>query len=86
MEWETAPRSTDGFAECLDRELRKLNSDYDAKRMHTIFLDPPEIVTVPSGLFERWLSQAGTHKLGGQRKVPRLSNDRRIIEQMLALF
>ncbi len=86
VEWETAPRSTDGFAECLDRELRKLNSDYDAKRMHTIFLDPPEIVTVPSGLFERWLSQAGTHKLGGQRKVPRLSNDRRIIEQMLALF
>ena len=71
--------------EALDKELRRLNSDYDAKRSHTIFLDPPEITTAPAGLFDRWLKSAGTHKLGGQRKVPRLSNDRRIIDEMLTL-
>jgi len=83
IEWEKTPQDTEEFSMILDSELRKLNSDYDAKRSHTIFLDPPEVITVPSGLFNRWLKSAGTHKLGGQRKVPRLSNDRKIIDALL---
>ncbi len=86
VEWESAPSDMHGFSVILDCELQNLNSDYQAKRTHTIFLDPPEILTAPAGLFDRWLSQAGNHKLGGQRKVPRLCNDRRIIEQMLGMM
>ena len=44
------PEDNNKFAMILDEELRKLNSDYDAKRDHTIFLDPPEVLTAPSGL------------------------------------
>ncbi|MBD5307106.1 MAG: GH3 auxin-responsive promoter family protein [Bacteroides sp.] len=85
IEWEQRPESVDEFAVILDGALRRLNSDYDAKRSHTIFLDPPQIISVPPGTFDRWLHSVGTHKLGGQRKVPRLSNDRHIIEQLLEL-
>ncbi len=85
VEWETPPASLEEFAKVLDTELRRLNSDYDAKRAHTIFLDPPEIVTARPGLFDTWLAQAGNHKLGGQRKVPRLSNTRDLITHLLSL-
>jgi hypothetical protein len=68
----------------LDEELRKVNSDYDAKRSHTIFLDPPEIVSLPDGTFNSWLRSVGTGKLGGQRKIPRLSNDRTIADAILS--
>lgn len=84
IEWSREPADIAAFAEALDRELRRLNSDYDAKRSHTIFLDPPEITGVPRGTFERWLKSTGTGKLGGQRKVPRLSNDRTIADALLA--
>lgn len=86
IEWEKMPADLEMFARKLDEELRKLNSDYDAKRNHTIFLDPPEVISAPSGLFDRWLKSAGTHKLGGQRKVPRLSNKRDMMEQLLAMI
>ena len=86
IEWEREPEDTGWFAEILDEELRKLNSDYDAKRSHTIFLDPPEVISAPPGLFDRWLKSAGNHKLGGQRKVPRLSNDRKIIDSLLSML
>ena len=86
IEWEKTPVDLEMFAMKLDEELRKLNSDYDAKRNHTIFLDPPEVISAPSGLFDRWLKSAGTHKLGGQRKVPRLSNKRDMMEQLLAMI
>lgn len=86
IEWETPPADVREFAAVLDRELRKLNSDYDAKRSHTIFLDPPEIITASAGLFDRWLKSAGSHKLGGQRKVPRLSNRRDMIEQLVGMM
>lgn len=85
VEWKTAPADVTEFSMILDDELRRLNSDYDAKRSHSIFLDPPEVVSVAPGTFERWLSSAGNHKLGGQRKVPRLSNDRKIAESLLLL-
>ncbi|MCM1291866.1 MAG: GH3 auxin-responsive promoter family protein [Prevotella sp.] len=85
IEWANPPADIKKFAETLDRELRNVNSDYDAKRSGDIFLDPLTIVTARKGLFNAWLKSAGTHKLGGQRKVPRLSNNRSIMESMLAL-
>lgn len=85
IEWEKEPDSIERFGRILDEELRRLNSDYEAKRSHTIFLDPPEIITAERGLFDRWLRSAGTHKLGGQRKVPRLSNTRDLMDTILAL-
>ncbi len=85
IEWNTPPADVREFASQLDEELRKLNSDYDAKRANTIFLDPLEIITVEPGTFDQWLASVGSHKLGGQRKVPRLSNDRHIVEAILAM-
>ena len=85
IEWEKKPDSIEHFRNVLDAELRALNSDYEAKRSLTIFLDPPEILTAKPGLFDFWLKSAGTHKLGGQRKVPRLSNTRALIETILDL-
>lgn len=83
IEWGKAPQDVEDFGRRLDTELRKLNSDYDAKRSHTIFLDPPEIIEVKKGVFDSWLRHVGNGKLGGQRKIPRLSNDRRIADQIL---
>ena len=76
IEWDAPPKDLDNFAEILDRKLRTVNSDYDAKRSHSIFLDRLEVITAQSGLFDKWLKTVGNLKLGGQRKVPRLSNDR----------
>ncbi len=86
VEWAKQPSDIGFFAQTLDAELRKLNSDYDAKRAHTIFLDPPEVISAPSGLFDLWLRSEGNHKLGGQRKVPRLSNDRHILDRLQELM
>jgi len=84
IEFAQPPADATRFMTVLDKHLRALNSDYDAKRMGDIFLDKPQLVIAPQGLFDQWLASTG--KLGGQRKVPRLSNDRTIIEQMLALL
>lgn len=84
VEWAKRPADQDAFSELLDRELRRLNSDYDAKRAHTIFLDPPEVISVPDGTFDAWLKSVGNGKLGGQRKIPRLSNDRHIADAILS--
>jgi hypothetical protein len=83
IEWATVPQSVDEFAQVLDRELQNVNSDYQAKRAGGIFLDCLTVTTALPGLFDRWLGATG--KLGGQRKVPRLSNSRDIIEAMLKL-
>lgn len=83
IEWKEKPQSKEEFAEKLDGHLRRLNSDYDAKRSHDIFLDMPEVVDVKTGTFEEWLSKSGSGKLGGQRKIPRLSNDRQIADAIL---
>ena len=85
IEWRRQPRGgNQSFAEALDKHLCTVNSDYQAKRSGGIFLDGPEVVTVPEGTFNHWL--AATGKLGGQRKVPRLCNDRRIADQILTYF
>lgn len=85
IEWDTPPTDIKAFAVTLDEELRKLNSDYDAKRSGNIFLASPEIISASRGLFDKWLKEAGNHKLGGQRKVPRLSNNRELMEKLLEL-
>lgn len=72
------------FAALLDEYLRGENSDYDAKRSKNIFLDSPEVIAVPHGLFDRWLGATG--KRGGQRKVPRLSNNRKVADSVLAML
>ena len=83
IEWKKKPLNVEEFAEILDRNLRLLNSDYDAKRSHDIFLDGPEVVSVDHGTFDRWLAGNGSGKLGGQRKVPRLSNNRDIADKLI---
>ena len=84
IEFERKPADERRFMQLLDQHLREVNSDYDAKRSGDIFLAAPSLVVAPAGLFDRWLASTG--KLGGQRKVPRLSNNRHVIEQMLAMM
>lgn len=83
IEWQTPPRDREEFVRILDEALQSKNSDYQAKRSGDIFLDRLTITDARPGLFDRWLESTG--KLGGQRKVPRLSNDRKLIEQMLKM-
>lgn len=83
IEWNQKPGDTQLFRDTLDNTLQQVNSDYQAKRAHTIFLDPPEIITARPGLFDEWLSLTGNHKLGGQKKVPRLSNNRDLLDKLL---
>lgn len=83
IEFSSMPADMDKFAAELDSALTDVNSDYQAKRAGNIFLDPLTITVASSGLFDRWLASTG--KLGGQRKVPRLSNDRAIMDAMLKM-
>lgn len=83
IEWATEPTDKEAFADRLDAELQRVNSDYQAKRAGNIFLDRLSITDARHGLFDDWLESTG--KLGGQRKVPRLANDRHLIESMLRL-
>lgn len=80
IEWGIPPRDIREFAAALDYFLQCENSDYRAKRQGNIFLDCLSIHTAPAGLFDFYLSQTG--RLGGQRKVPRLCNDRHIISAL----
>jgi hypothetical protein len=83
IEFAKLPDSIDHFCEVLDETLKTVNSDYEAKRQHNLALQPPEIIVARTGLFNDWLAQKG--KLGGQHKIPRLSNTREYITEMLAL-
>lgn len=84
VEFATPPADMARFAAVLDESLQQENSDYQAKRYKGIFLDAPTVVTARRGLFDDWLRSTG--KLGGQRKVPRLCNDRHFIDPMLHLM
>ena len=83
IEFVKMPSSLERFAHILDHTLKEVNSDYEAKRWKDIALQPLEVVVARQGLFHDWL--AGRGKLGGQHKVPRLSNNRDYIEEMLRL-
>jgi len=82
IEFEKPPVRLTEFAFLLDEALRSLNSDYDAKRFKDIALQRPKAHALPAGTFYHWLKSKG--KLGGQNKVPRLSNERNIVDDILS--
>jgi hypothetical protein len=84
IEFEIEPADFEQFKKILDKELQNINSDYEAKRYLNMTLDFPLIHKARKGLFYDWLKQKD--KLGGQHKVPRLSNSRKILEELLQLF
>lgn len=83
IEFAKQPTSVEEFASVLDKSLQTINSDYEAKRYKDITLQPLEIVVAKEGLFDDWLKGKG--KLGGQHKIPRLSNSREYIEELLEM-
>lgn len=83
IEFVKTPKDMKKFAHILDKRLQELNSDYEAKRFHDITLQHLEIVVARPDLFNDWLKMKG--KLGGQHKIPRLSNSRKVIEELLEL-
>lgn len=84
VEFEKAPNNLELFADELDNSLRKVNSDYDAKRFRNLALQKPILRLLPNGTFNKWLKLKG--KLGGQHKVPRLSNTREYVEDILNML
>jgi hypothetical protein len=83
IEFSKRPKDMQRFSDLLDKRLQEINSDYEAKRYKDITLQHLEIVEAKPNLFNDWLKLRG--KLGGQHKVPRLSNSRDTIEQLLKL-
>jgi hypothetical protein len=82
IEFEDAPADLAEFAQQLDLNLQAQNSDYEAKRYKDIALKPLKIEQMPKGTFHEWLKRKG--KLGGQHKVPRLSNNRDYVDEILS--
>jgi hypothetical protein len=83
IEFTLPPSDLDYFTSVLDHALMAVNSDYEAKRYRDITLDKPVVNQAEKGTFYKWLRERG--KLGGQNKVPRLSNDRKYIDELLKI-
>ena len=83
IEFNKAPADIQEFAHLLDSKLQEINSDYEAKRFKDITLQPLEIVQARTNLFNDWLKLHG--KLGGQHRIPRLSNSRKTIDELLEM-
>jgi hypothetical protein len=83
IEFAKKPEDLLAFTHILDGELKQLNSDYEAKRTADISLQMPTVKAMPTGTFEKWLKHKG--KLGGQNKIPRLMNDRSLLEEVLSI-
>ena len=83
IEFSKEPADMNEFAYLLDAKLQSINSDYEAKRFHDITLQQLEVVKAKPGLFSEWLKKKG--KLGGQHKIPRLSNSRKNIDELLEM-
>ncbi|WP_185864956.1 GH3 auxin-responsive promoter family protein [Blattabacterium cuenoti] len=83
IEFKKHPENLSRFIKILDKELQKLNSDYESKRYKNIILRPPIVKIARNGLFYDWLKK--NKKLGGQNKVPRLSNDRKYINSIMKM-
>lgn len=79
IEFSKAPQDINRFLKILDNKIQELNSDYEAKRKMVLSL--PEVMIVDDGTFNKWLKSKD--KLGGQNKIPRLSNNRTFIEEIL---
>jgi hypothetical protein len=83
IEFSKEPERMDYFAEMLDNALKSINSDYEAKRFNNYVLQSPQVNKLPKGTFYKWMQSK--EKLGGQHKIPRLSNERKFVEEILAL-
>ncbi|WP_343565985.1 GH3 auxin-responsive promoter family protein [Sphingobacterium sp.] len=84
IEFEQQPNDFKRFCEILDAKLREINSDYDAKRFKNMALRPPIVHNAPTDTFYKWMKSRG--KLGGQNKVPRLSNNREYLDPLLKIL
>lgn len=84
IEFEAAPSDMAEFVKALDDNLKKVNSDYEAKRSYNLSLGEPIIRVVPKGAFNDWMKSVG--RLGGQNKVPRLSNNRDYVDKLTAFL
>ena len=84
IEFTEPPKDITLFKQKLDNNLKMLNSDYASKRTKNLILNPPEIILIQNNEFYTWLKQ--NNRLGGQYKVPRLSNNRKIADEILALL
>ncbi len=83
VEFNTPPKDVDYFCDCLDRALQELNSDYQAKRHNNMTLNKLKLNVAQPKLFYTW--SKNHHRLGGQHKIPRLSNSREYLEELLVL-
>ena len=83
IEFKTPPKDLGYFNELLDNSLKSLNSDYESKRYKNITLNKPVIHSAKQGLFYKWMKR--NDKLGGQHKIPRLSNSRDFLEELLKI-
>src|SRR3569833_2275880 len=84
IEFEKKPAEFERFVDILDETLRRVNSDYDAKRFKDLALRRPIVHQAPSETFFNWMKEKG--KLGGQHKVPRLANNREYIDEILKVM
>lgn len=84
IEFEKKPENLDYFAYLLDEALKTLNSDYESKRFNNYTLSMPKIIAVKKGIFHHWLQKK--NKIGGQHKIPRLSNNREYADEILAMI
>ncbi len=80
IEFRRHPENLSAFQEVLDTTLKSLNSDYEAKRLNNMTLNPPVVNVAPENLFYHWLKRQD--KLGGQHKIPRLSNQRHYMDEL----
>lgn len=83
IEFATMPDCIGKFTDILDLKLQELNSDYEAKRHNSATLERPHIIPVASGTFSQWMRERG--KIGGQNKVPRLSNSREYLDELILI-
>lgn len=84
VEFAKEPSDIDRFTEILDKEIQSLNSDYEAKRYKNLTLTQLELINAPKGTFYNWMKKRG--KVGGQNKIPRLSNNRDYLDSLLEIM
>ena len=84
IEFEKDPSDFTAFCRLLDQKLKEVNSDYEAKRYQDIALSPPKVHHVEKGTFYNWMLKR--NKIGGQHKVPRLSNTREYVDDILVML
>lgn len=84
IEFENEPKDLDHFTDVLDKTLCSINSDYEAKRYKNTTLLKPTVIALPAGTFYQWFQTKG--KVGGQNKMPRLSNDRKYLDEIRQLI